>query len=577
MTKMRHGKLALRAVNQYRRRDVLSYLGLRYYLGNSAARSDNWIEKVSLNLSLTREIKYYPVDHFKEITTDGKIKHRKIFLPSPNDSLAETALLNECANYPEVFANPKSVFSYDLSDNKCKSGVFKNYMLGLKRRQSSIALACEKYPKGVVEHTDIQNFYPSISIDLAINVWLAKCDKTQMEQKFIDLGERIIISYRTLVDGKESKSVLVGPMFSHFLANIILHDLDQEFQNYLPASYFRYVDDMTFVGNEKDVNESIIIVKSKLEEIGLHLHSEGSSKNIKGRASDWLQYKNDFRETEHGRSWKKLIGAVKFHLISKPEALLVLEKQLRLNNIGLPLFHYRILSKERSSFEKIKLYPKLFQGWIKSLSISNESIIDDADFLRNKYIREVNQLIREFKEAKGFHRKSIIPKIRYRIGRILYLSSDEEIKKIAGLINGFEEFKFYHTLIESILSGNIDDVLDLGADVAQATAQIFKATNREAYFENKSNSDVHRHGISIFLFNGVIIKSFKAPDSELQKLASMGVDLELMNSENFFVREIACLHGITDEPLHSKTLESIFDEDEEFVFDALDSFYTSLS
>ena len=37
---MKAGLLAIRATNQYRRRDVLAYLGLRYYLDNSAARSD---------------------------------------------------------------------------------------------------------------------------------------------------------------------------------------------------------------------------------------------------------------------------------------------------------------------------------------------------------------------------------------------------------------------------------------------------------------------------------------------------------------------------------------------------------
>jgi hypothetical protein len=334
---------------------------------------------------------------------------------------------------------------------------------------------------------------------------------------------------------------------------------------------------MTFVGNEKDVNTSIEIVKAKLKEIGLHLHAEGSAKNIKGTTSDWLKYKNDFKEHEHGRSWKNFIGAIKLHLISKPDDLLVLEKELRNKNIGLPLFHYRMLSKERNSFEKFKSYPKLFRSWIKSLSISIEGIIDDAEYLRDKYIREVEELVKEFKQAKGFHRKSTIPSIRYRIGRILYLASDEEIQKLALSINGVDEFKFYHTLIESIISGNIDTVLDLGADVAQAAAQIFKATNKEAYFENKNTSDVKSHGIAIFLFNGVKIKSFQEPDSELQRLASKGVDLGLMNSKNSFVREIACLHGIQKEPIHSKTLESIFDEDEDFVFDALDSFYLSLS
>jgi hypothetical protein len=40
---LRPGILAVRAVNQYRRREVFAYLGLRYYLENTAARSDTWI------------------------------------------------------------------------------------------------------------------------------------------------------------------------------------------------------------------------------------------------------------------------------------------------------------------------------------------------------------------------------------------------------------------------------------------------------------------------------------------------------------------------------------------------------
>ncbi|RZK42538.1 MAG: RNA-directed DNA polymerase [Pedobacter sp.] len=578
MTNIRPGKLALRAVNQYRRRDVLSYLGLRYYLGNSAARSDHWIETIATNLSLTREVSYYPVEHFKEITNEGKIKHRKIFLPSPNDSLAETVLLNECARYPDVFTNPRSVFSYDLSEAELNSGVFRPYIQGLKRRQSAIALACRKYPDGVVEHTDIQNFYPSISTDFAIKTWLAKCGETQMEPKFVQLGERLIKSYRSIIDGHESTSVLVGPMFSHFLANIILHDLDLEFQKGLPASYFRYVDDMTFVGNEKDVIASIDIVKAKLEEIGLHLHAEGSPKNIKGSTSDWLKYRNNFNDhDEHNKSWKNFIGAIKIHLLNNPDDFMVLEKELRRQDIGVPLFQYKMLVKERSSFEKLKSYPKLFWYWIKSLSITVESIVEDAKYLRDRYIREVEQLMSEFRESEGFNRKSAIPKIRYRLGRILYLSSDEQIQKLAISIDGVEEFRFYQALIESMLSGNIDTVLNLGADVAQAAAQIFKAINKEVYFEDKNVSDLRSHGIAIFLLNGVSIKSFQEPISELQKLASKGADLELMNSESPFIREIACLHGIQEAPRHSKTLESVFDEDEDFVFDALDGFYISLS
>jgi len=36
--------LAIKALNQYRKRDVIPYLGLRYYLDNTSARRDRWIQ-----------------------------------------------------------------------------------------------------------------------------------------------------------------------------------------------------------------------------------------------------------------------------------------------------------------------------------------------------------------------------------------------------------------------------------------------------------------------------------------------------------------------------------------------------
>ncbi|MFM2320377.1 MAG: hypothetical protein RLZZ215_2998, partial [Pseudomonadota bacterium] len=39
-------ELAIKALNQYRQRDVLPYLALRYYLSSSAGRQNRWIEDV---------------------------------------------------------------------------------------------------------------------------------------------------------------------------------------------------------------------------------------------------------------------------------------------------------------------------------------------------------------------------------------------------------------------------------------------------------------------------------------------------------------------------------------------------
>lgn len=82
MNNLRPGILAVRAVNQYRRRDVLTYLGLRYYLNNAAARTDQWAKQIAPDIVMTRtDSPYFHALHFKEITQNGKVEHRQIILP----------------------------------------------------------------------------------------------------------------------------------------------------------------------------------------------------------------------------------------------------------------------------------------------------------------------------------------------------------------------------------------------------------------------------------------------------------------------------------------------------------------
>jgi len=66
MSSDRPGVLAVRAVNEYRHRDVFAYLALRYYLANSASRSDEWARRVATQLVLTRtQQPYFPARHYK--------------------------------------------------------------------------------------------------------------------------------------------------------------------------------------------------------------------------------------------------------------------------------------------------------------------------------------------------------------------------------------------------------------------------------------------------------------------------------------------------------------------------------
>ncbi len=60
--------LAVRSVNQYRRRDVFAYLGLRYYLDNLAARKDVWAQDAATSLLKTRsQVGYFESQHFNRV------------------------------------------------------------------------------------------------------------------------------------------------------------------------------------------------------------------------------------------------------------------------------------------------------------------------------------------------------------------------------------------------------------------------------------------------------------------------------------------------------------------------------
>jgi hypothetical protein len=58
-------------------------------------------------------------------------------------------------------------------------------------------------------------------------------------------------------------------------------------------------------------------------------------------------------------------------------------------------------------------------------------------------------------------------------------------------------------------------------------------------------------------------------DWSLLRFACDGPDAALMRSTDPFLREVACLHGVTGSPRHPVMLETAFDEDEELTLDAL--------
>lgn len=161
-------KNAIRAINQYRRRDILPYIGLRYYLENISARRDRWAHDVAIHLVRNRtQSTYYEVNHFKDVDKDGKVQHRKMHLPGPNEAMAEAALMDMCSQHPDQFQSLECVFSYKLSSGNQSEGIFEPYFNGFKERHIAVARACKENDNFIVRYLDIKRFYPNISIEIA--------------------------------------------------------------------------------------------------------------------------------------------------------------------------------------------------------------------------------------------------------------------------------------------------------------------------------------------------------------------------------------------------------------------------
>lgn len=582
MSRSRPGILPVRAINQYRRRDVLTYLGLRYYLDAVAAQSDQWARDVATHLVLTRtESSYFRVLHFKERNKDGTNQHRPLFLPGPNEALAEAALLGECSAHPQAFGNPECVYSYALTTGSDRSGVFRPYFGGLQKRQIAIADACDACPDGEVLYTDIRQFYPSISSDVARKAWQEQADAAKLASPWRELGELLIEAH-----GKESSSpegrMLIGPMFSHLVGNLVLRELDEECSKGLKAKYVRYVDDIALVGEAAAVTDAVAVIRSRLSDLGLQLHDDDSPKTHRISAGVWLESRDDFHESRRPVSWMTLVGDLKKFLLWRSDEADTLHKLLRDRGYRIPVRDYSALAFEAGYLEKVRRLAE--RSWFRRLTrnVSPGSIISQANYLQKAYQSDFTELVEQAERANAFQRKRLVPKLRYRAGRLIYLAQEEALIELSRMANQLPELHFHAAVMAAVASGDIDQVISLGTNAAQATAQPLRAAGRTATCSlGKLDTEAQAQALTMFLFNGVVVRrpsGAAMPDSDLMKFAFYGANLQMMmTSGSTFMRELSSLHGITNEPRHATMMETAFDQDEALTMDAIDQLQQSIS
>jgi len=559
------GTYASKAVNQYRGRDMFAYLALRYCFENSSARIDKWAEENAIHVVMgTKSGRYLRSYQFKGLKPDGTWEHRELMIPGPAEATAEAVLLAECSKHWNAWGSGR-VFSYVPTAKSDRKSYYVNYIEGLRARQRTIALACRDTPDGHVLYVDIKKFYPSISPVIAEEAWHQFCADSDVGEDFRSLGEKLISNHALATGGK---SILTGPMFSHFLANLVMTPVDHWSEN-LPAKYVRYVDDITLIGQREDILSSVAMLEEKLASLGFDLHPSSDKKTVWVSASEWLESADDFQDSSNTFGWMKLVGNVKRLLIFDPKTLNDLADAFLSAEIRLPLPDYAVAVKEASAFEKIR--QKSLWWWlrIRSKNLTPDSIVRDALKLRDRLFKETCEILSRNNGAEGFERKRVVSKLRYRLGRLLFIAKRSQIQTLLAAVEGWEELTFHAALMRVVLSNDCSEVIAMGSNVAQSAAQLLKASLETAQFSKPVEGEAASQGLATFVINGVSVSgSVRSTDHPLLKFSAGPVDHDLMSVPRGLVQDLSCLHGLGPSR-NAEIVKLAFELGQEIILDAL--------
>jgi hypothetical protein len=378
----------------------------------------------------------------------------------------------------------------------------------------------------------------------------------------------------------EDGGVLTGPMFSHLIGNMVLRKVDEYCARALPARYVRYVDDICLVGDEVAVRASLDMLNQRLGELGLRLHDETSPKSLSVATAVWCQGRNDFHSRREPESWLALVRDLKQFLVAYPHERGRLRDAFLRQGMRVPVRDYARAVREPTFLEGLR--NRAQESWFrrKIQRMSVDRIVERAVRLRDAYEIEFRQLLQELIQADTFGRKRCVPKLRYRAARLVYLATDESLQSLTGAARDVPELRFQVEVMAAVSTGTVDGLLAFGSNAAQAAAQPLKAADRGVRATDLRGTSAEAQALAAFMLNGVTVELAKREPghrSELMRFASEGVDPALMRSQDPFMQEIACLHGISKAPLHPAILETALDEDEALAMDAVDQMQQSTS
>lgn len=562
-------RLALRALNEYRRVSPFTYLSLRYTLLSAAAQNDRWAREIAPEILHRRDGPAYLLSRqYKGTKEGGSIEYRDVHFPCANEVLAEAALLAHCAEAGGPFSPMDDVFSYHLAPASAGEGSFKPYFKLFTARQTAIAKACRQWPNGIVLYADIRRFYPSVSLVRANTAWLRACAKAQVEDKWRLLGTRLIAEQQAV-----SKGLLVGPMFSHVLGNLVLLDFDEKMRSKFPNRYFRYVDDIALVIPEGERDHALKFIRDQLRRIRLTLNPE---KTDQLSTQDWrsaaryqaLDYNGETNRTDD-KHWMGFVDRLKCYLIANPNAGVALARLLRDSGVRISIPHYLSTVQDAGYVSRFgrRIQSKAFQRTIAETSI--QTLVSEAKALGVLYRKEFEQVWQAFKAAESMKRKWLLSRLRYVLGRLVLIAPEDDLSIYAGELETQKEFAEYAAIFKALTTRDVSDLLRFSGKVNAGAGQALATMRRPVKCAPTRWSREAIEGYLVLRLLGVDLTAElpRAVERQSQVRFTNGVyeKHDWLKAPNGYLQELLCLAGEGPLQRHRSLFQEPVDPDERWV------------
>lgn len=487
---------------------------------------------------------YRPFKLYKgTIVKQGKPEHvyRDCLAPSPSTALAEVVILALMANDP-AFKVSERTFSYRWPKTSFSGGSYEYFAEGYKQRNIEIAAALPVGKVAIV--TDIKGFYPSVSADQiegALKVRLAD-DHSQLR----DSSDAIMEFYRGLIKAG-GQGIPIGPASGHVLGHLVLDGVDKELTDKFGTNYFRYVDDIVVVADEKDRRSVEKAVEGSLRRYGFEPNPD---KTVALTEHEWGHsvLRADVTSSD---TFRAFTSDLTIYLAFHPDRAGDIKKIFSSNGLSIPVGRLLAISKY-SRFRYFLRRRKAPEG-LRHAGVlwfaKNEDFLRRALTLKADYEQTIASLVDEPHERDPSLRRWQVQRIRRVINILFYLRDFGAWRESLYQLEEFPELIEQRALAEALSSGNVDPILpfygrgasafaELWGEYGNGVAAIGRSVNELASAEVESIISLQLHG-TLNEVNGVLSEAHS--QTRLMRVASYDFPKKRSNPDFSFEDELESL------------------------------------